>query len=194
MPQAAWYWITAWGDAAVMVPCAAVIALWLLGQGARSLLGRWLLRLLPGQLTVAGSKVAYLVWGVGLPGLAFRGISGHAFDSALVLPVLAWLLAGLAGSADYRVAWALGWLLAVLVAVSRVVLGFHFSAEVVIGCALGGLLSFNFIQHAALARFNPRPTLALLLCLGLIVLAQHGKRAGTDEMVGELARTVAAHR
>ena len=86
---------------------------------------------------VAISKLAFMVWGVGLPGLDFTGLSGHSAMAALVWPALLGLLAGRGGRVWRLCGATLGTLLAAAVAWSRVALHAHSASEVVLGFALG---------------------------------------------------------
>lgn len=141
-----WWRLTEFGDSAILLPVALVIALWLLIMPATRRSGwSWLAAVLINAAVVAVSKIVYMAWGVHPPGLNFTGLSG---DSAMVF--LFWPAAGayLTGRARPSRRWLLigaGVALAVIVAVSRVVLRAHSVSEVVVGSVWGALVAAIFL-------------------------------------------------
>lgn len=133
-----WVSITAFGDSAVLLPCAALMFLWLCASPiTRGIAWRWGALFLGVAGLVAASKLAFMAWGWGIRRLDFIGISGHSAMAALVWPALLALVSGGASRRLRLAATAGGLLLALLVAVSRLKLNAHSFAEVVSGFSVG---------------------------------------------------------
>jgi len=135
----AWTFITAFGDSAVLMPCAIAIFFWLgLAREAWSLAWLWLLLFGAMAALVVASKLMFMAWGLGIPLLNFTGISGHSAMSAVVWPALLALLWP-TSRGDSRVAGAaVGLLFALTIAVSRVAVHAHSWTEILAGFSLGG--------------------------------------------------------
>lgn len=141
-----WMHIIDIGHTAIMIPLAGAIAAWLLAtKGWRQALW-WCAIFAAGLSLVAMSKIAYLGWGTEIRGLGFKALSGHAWRSSAVLPVLFFVLmhesprTWRAGGVLLGVALSLG-LSALLV-----VFKFHTIAEVVASCILGFSAAMAFIR------------------------------------------------
>ena len=182
-----WNAVTDLGDSAVMAPMALIVAAWLLAS--RSWRGAvwWLALFGLAALSVVCTKIAYLGWGIGLRSFDFTGISGHSMTAASTLTV-----AGYLTGARYSKFWPVvgvvfGGVLALLIAISRVILGFHSVAEVVIGCALGFSVAMASI---GIMRANPRvvaaPSVFVLMLLTLVITV-HGRRAPTEPLITKIA-------
>jgi membrane-associated phospholipid phosphatase len=129
----AWQAITRLGEAQMLLPAllltAAAVALGGKPRGALA----WLVATAAATLIVTASKVAFIGYAMGYAPWDFTGISGHSMFACAVLPVLGAVLAG----RWRRFGGALGLMLGVLVAGSRVQIGVHSPSEVVLGAALG---------------------------------------------------------
>lgn len=149
--SAFWYWITRFGELGIILPLALGIAVWLL-VAARS--GRpavaWLIPLGIAIALTTASKIAFIGFGIGIASINFTGFSGHAMFATATYPILAFALANRRrGDAlpsarqalVTRLAVVAGYLLALLVAVSRVMIAVHSYSEVVLGFALGAAAS-----------------------------------------------------
>lgn len=188
-----WPFITNFGDATLMLPSALIVGLWLaLGSGARAML-LWFGLFAFACLLTAATKIAFFGWCLGIRALDFTGISGHSMQSSSLLPMLIWLLLG-----QHRrraLAFSLGAAAALLVAYSRIHLGYHSLSEVIAGTALGlavsGLCLRLLPSQASLAPWQKLP-LVLSLMLPLL-LVQHGERAPTHTLMQKLG-TLAAGR
>lgn len=184
-----WLFITNFGDSSVMLPCAVLIALWLLaGLSARAALF-WLLLFGAAGLAVALSKIAFFGWGLGIPRLDFTGFSGHSMLVGSVLPILGWLLASRARPSLRLTSAAIGAACALLIAVSRVVLGYHSISEVVTGLPIGYAASGGLLWLLRGEEVNLKPRQAALgaslLLLPLLLL--HGTNAPTQRVLERLA-------
>jgi membrane-associated phospholipid phosphatase len=106
------------------------------------------------------TKVAFFGFGVGYAPLDYTGISGHAMFAAAVLPVLAGLVVG--GSTPRRrlAAIGVGYLLAVLIAYSRLRVGAHSLSEALTGLMLGSLASALALNAQRLPDIRPPPAVA----------------------------------
>ena len=155
-----WPLVTGFGDGLMLFPVALLFAAWLARRAeGRPLARRWLVLLIGAIVLTSLSKLAFIGWGLGVASLDFTGISGHAMFASAVYPLLA---AALAGPADRRrqfAAAAAAYGLAVLVAVSRVMLDLHSVSEAVAGVLVGGTAS----ALALLATRPPRSRAPLLL-------------------------------
>ena len=168
------YWSVAThlGSASLMLPVLVILAVGL-GQGGEGVaLGRWL----GGFALAAGltltSKILFMGWGLGIPALDFTGISGHTLLASAVLPLLGgWIFKG-DGRSWHRGAAALGFVLAALVGVSRVVLGAHSVSEVLAGFALGAAVSG--LALGSLRGFARNPTIFMALPLVLLLALHSG--------------------
>ncbi|SUA74964.1 PAP2 superfamily [Pandoraea pnomenusa] len=188
--SSAWISITNFGGAAVTVPAAAALTLWLLFARAWRMALAWGMLFGAAALVVAISKIVFLGWGLGLRELDFTGVSGHTMLAATVYPVIAWLLLR-------RVAWpwrTLGTLAAmagsVAVGVSRVALSAHSISESVAGCAVGFTVGAAF---AWFTRHDDAPnlkTLPMAASLFVLVMWLHGERVPTQRWITHIALTL----
>ncbi|MFJ2991458.1 phosphatase PAP2 family protein [Pandoraea sp. NPDC087047] len=182
-----WITITNFGSAAVTVPLAAALTLWLLSARAWHAAFAWVALFGAGSLVVAVSKVMFLGWGVGVRELDFTGVSGHTMFAATVYPVIAWLLLR-----KLALPWrVLGTLAAaagsVAVGVSRVALSAHSVSESVAGCVVGFSVCAAF---AWVTRGDDAPnlkTLPMAASLFVLVMWLHGERVPTQRWITEIA-------
>ena len=132
MPEHLWTLITNLGDSAVLIPIACILAVWLaLRSWPTALL--WSALLAATIAGVAATKVAYMGWGIHLPGMNFTGLSGHSALSMFIWPTL-----GAALAADRRRLWrwlipAAGAVLSLLITVSRHAIDVHTPIEALLG-------------------------------------------------------------
>ncbi|MDO9313767.1 MAG: phosphatase PAP2 family protein [Burkholderiaceae bacterium] len=166
--DAFWHGVTRLGEAQILLPTAVALALWLAWRaGAQRLAARWLLCIACAVAVTTASKVAFMGFGWGWPALDFTGVSGHAMFASAILPVVCMALAcGPAGgtsAAWQRTGLAVGVALALLVGISRAVIGAHSWAEIVAGWIVGG------VAAAAVLRAVPKPSARLPLWLPVVV-------------------------
>ena len=193
IPEDQWWRLTWLGDSGLLLPVAALIALWLASSRRTWPAGAlWVLIFGAASSLVLVSKLAFLGWGVGSARFNFTGISGHTMLSASVLPVALWLLAS-RGTHELRVGLAIvGWLLAAGIGVSRLAIYAHSGSEVVAGYLLGVVASASFL---ALQRRMDHPRLraslvALSLMLPLLQI-QPGHAAPTHGLIERMAMHLA---
>ncbi|MBK0393878.1 phosphatase PAP2 family protein [Ramlibacter algicola] len=164
-----WTTITRFGEAGILLPCAALIAVGLLATTREwRAAAAWVLPLGIAVAVTTASKIAFLGFGLGIASLDFTGFSGHAMFAAAVYPMLAWALMGRGRPRLRAVVIAFAYALAALVAVSRVRVDAHSPSEIVLGFTLGALASAA-AMHALRegAEFTLPPVLAGVLALWL---------------------------
>jgi membrane-associated phospholipid phosphatase len=165
-----WPLLTRLGEMQLLLP-AALIAIWRmrLESAARPLAMWWLLSLALATLITIATKVAFIGWGVGSARLNFTGISGHAMFASAIYPVLLGAFASHARRWVQRSAITVGFALAALVGLSRVMVGAHSVSETVAGLLLGGLVSLTLTLMHRLPRAVMGPRLALVVLAWLLV-------------------------
>lgn len=137
-----WHLVTRLGESGIVLPVAITAAIWLLvdSREPRSA-WLWLVPLGVAASITTVTKLAFLGWGIGSATFNFTGISGHAMFSAAIYPVLLRILLRKAPRPWPAAGIAAGYALAVLIAVSRVVVHAHSWSEVIAGFVTGGLAS-----------------------------------------------------
>jgi membrane-associated phospholipid phosphatase len=188
-----WHLITFVGDSLITVPAAAAIVLWLISAGAWRMAFYWCLLFGGGCFVVVASKIAFIGWGLGLPGLDFTGVSGHAMRACAILPVLGWLLLRPVSPTLRKTGMALAVGLATLISISRLVLHYHSLSEVVTGIGLGMLVAIAFIK-----RFEHSPGLRLQRwVVGLTILwlipSTYAEPAPTQRWMTSVALYLSGH-
>ncbi len=183
-----WYFTTRLGEAQILLPAALLAAGTLLARhNGRALAGWWMGLLALATLLTTASKVAFMGWGLGWPALDFTGISGHSMFAAAVYPVLAATLAAQAAPLWQRSAIALGCTLALLVGVSRVVIGVHSASEVMAGLLLGASAS---ALPLAWTRIPPRsigPMIPALVAAWLVIMPMQAPASQTHSWVTRMS-------
>lgn len=187
-----WQTLTSLGDSGFLLPVATVIALGLVDRKNRPTIAlQWISLVGLCGFVVMVSKLAFMGWQVGSAEFDFTGVSGHAALAACVWPVLLWA-AGRDGSVHRRMARAaLGWAVAISIAISRLALNAHSLSEVAAGVVLGTMVSICFIwlqeRSCAPARGLRWPFSAAVLALSL---AAQGRPAPTQDALGFVAETL----
>jgi hypothetical protein len=132
-----WYQLFHLGDPMLTLPAGSAIAAWLLATRAWRAAFGWMLVFGLALGLVAATKIAFMGWATGLPGLAFKAVSGHATGFAAVFPTLCWLAVP-ARAAPARAPLAGAALaLSAVVAAALVHAGEHTLAEAVAGWLIG---------------------------------------------------------
>jgi membrane-associated phospholipid phosphatase len=180
----AWWLVTRLGEAQLLLPAMALALVWLARTPAtRPLAAAWLLAALVATFVTTASKVAFIGWEIGDAALDFTGFSGHSMFAALVLPVLARVAAASAPRPWPRVAVAFGYVLAAVIAVSRVTTHAHSVSEAVLGFLLGGAASAWALRHAQAPTLPaPRWWLAAVVAW-LLVLPFEAPPSRTHDLV-----------
>jgi membrane-associated phospholipid phosphatase len=188
-----WPTVTRLGEAQLMLPTGLVLAAWLAWSGEARAAKLWVAMLALAVGLTTASKIAFIGWGIGIPSLNFTGISGHAMQSAAVFPLLLRCITASSSRQTQHIAVALGYAVAALIAISRVVVGAHSPPEALAGFALGAAasaiaLGFNRVPPQHLPRW----------LLALLVAAQFLNPAAlpslpTHDVVTEVALWMSGH-
>jgi len=192
-----WFAVTRLGEAQILLPAFVAGALWLalarpagargrLAQGnahahdhpARRSAWRWMAAIVATTAVTTASKVAFLGFGVGIAAIDFTGFSGHSMYATAILPVLVAIVAGWRGA-------IVGFLLAMLITYSRVLLNAHSWSEAVAGLLLGaaaaGWTLADYLAHPGAVR---APWwLPLLLATWLTLLPMRAPPSRTHSLV-----------
>lgn len=178
-------YVTNFGDPYLTVPLAALILLWLaLMRSWRATLF-WAGGMTLGASVVAASRVMHVIWGVEIEALNFTVVSGHAMLAGAVYPTVFSLCDGRTRRGAGIGPYAGGLMLAAVIGMSRILLGYHSTAEVICGLAAGVLVAtptcFQF-AFAPMLSGKPGgwtlhdPTLFAAAALAAVVM-YHGKVA-----------------
>jgi membrane-associated phospholipid phosphatase len=189
-----WHLITRLGEAQVLLPAFAAVLLWLgLRWGAWEVAGRWFVCLCAATLITTITKLAFIGWGIGYAPLDFTGISGHSMFSSTVLPLLFAAAASTASQRWRRVAPALGYALAGVIAVSRVIVHAHSTSEAVAGFVLGSVASALALRWAQAPRTPVSKALLAAWCVWFLMMPVGAPRSRTHDWVTSLALVLSGH-
>lgn len=190
-----WHWFTFFGDSALLLPSGALIVILLLWKAdTRRTCLHWLVLFGSAGAIVVVSKLAFLGWGVGSRLYDFTGFSGHSALSASIWPVMFWILSSRA-SRRWRIsAVAGGYILALIIGFSRIVIHAHSVSEVLAGLTLGFTISGSFLlmqyfRQTSIHHFSYGQITVVLLLPLLLVL--QGKKAPTQSLLERIALSLA---
>jgi membrane-associated phospholipid phosphatase len=190
---AVWGWVSRLGQAEVMLPCVAALAMWMIWARAGREAGTWLGSLGAAAGLTLATKVAFIGWGVGIASLDFTGISGHAMLSAATWPVMLSVLAARFCPGWQRGAVVAGFGLAALVAYSRVVLGAHSPSEAVAGFLLGAMASGVVLGRFQTSHALIPAWLSISLALWLVAVPAQAPPAHMQGLITRLALQLSNH-
>ncbi|WP_462382984.1 phosphatase PAP2 family protein [Pseudomonas sp. Marseille-QA0892] len=190
--MAFWHFVTNLGDSAIMLPCAMLMGIWLLLTVSWQQAVRWYLCFAAASLLVAASKIAFFGWGVGIRALDFTGFSGHSMLGAAVMPVLGWLLFQPSERLS-RAGAALGAVLAIMVAWSRVHLGYHSPWEAVTGSLIGLSASAYYLYRGPRVSQKSMQRLAMAAVLLAPIVLFHGVHAPTHGILQRIGAYIAGN-
>lgn len=189
-----WHLLTRLGEMQILLPAALLALLTLLRRPqARPLARWWLVFLLASAGLTTASKLAFMGWGIGNAALDFTGISGHAMFAAAIYPLLLGTLASHASPVVQRLAIGAGFVLALLIGISRLEVGAHSVSEVIAGLLLGGAASVGAMALACLPRAVIGPVLPLLVAVWIGVMPMHAPPSQTHDLVTQLALRLSGH-
>lgn len=188
-----WRTLTYFGDSMLLIPTAVIIALILPWKSDnRRTVWYWLLAFGLAGLLVSLSKILFLGFGIGSARFNFTGFSGHSAMSATLWPVMLWLLSGRWSSLWRGFAIGIGYIIPLLVGLSRLVIHAHSTSEVATGLLLGFTLSSAFLlsqRRTALKGFSwPQVGAAFLVPL---LLLGHGRVATTQQFLERFSADLA---
>ena len=129
-----WWTVTHFGSSSLLLPAFVLVAFGLWRSGAQAAARHYVVAMTAAVALTVTSKCLFYGWGIGIAAIDFTGVSGHGLLAAAILPLL---LRGLPGRWGRDLGAPLGAALALLVGVSRVVVGAHSVSEVVAAWLLG---------------------------------------------------------
>lgn len=183
-----WQLLTRLGEFQMLLPAMVLVLIPLWRRAPdRSLALQWLLALGGAALVTLVSKLAFLGWGVGSTSLNFTGVSGHAMFAGALYPLTFGVLASQRARWLQRLAVGLGCCLAVIVGVSRVVVGAHSGSEVVLGLLLGGAVSMWVIVRSGLPREGVGALIPILVLAWFLLSPVHTPQLQTHSWVTRLS-------
>jgi membrane-associated phospholipid phosphatase len=194
-----WHAITSLGDSALLLPLVAWITIWLSWPPPRwHDVARWLVAVTLCGGGVAVSKLLFMAWAIGPPGLDYTGFSGHTALSLLAWPSLACLLAGGRSSRGQAIATLAGGLVGACVGMSRLALKVHSPSEVWMGAALGVAVAAWFLHRLIQSRpVRSDRSAWRIAVLGGVALAIgvlcYGRVFPSQYMLKELALWMSGH-
>lgn len=184
-----WILFSRLGEAQIVLPSALLAALVLLRRGeTRRLAVWWMVSLGAAIALTTMTKIAFIGWGVGYPALDFIGISGHAVFASAVYPLLFGIFLVPQESRGWRgVVIGAGFLLALLIGISRVIIGVHSVSEVVAGLLLGGAVSALMLDLPSWPRVAASPIFPIVLLLFMALMPMHAPASMTHSAVTQLS-------
>jgi membrane-associated phospholipid phosphatase len=186
-----WLLLTRLGEAQILLPLALITIgglLWRPDRSSTRVLAIGWLALLCGAIAITtASKIAFMGWGLGWAALNFTGVSGHSMFAAAVYPMLAGTFASRWPPGKRYAAIGAGFGLALLVGVSRRVIGVHSSSEVVAGLLLGGLASALPLAWAGIAPATLSPLIPALIAAWLAIMPVKAPASTTHSLVTRLS-------
>lgn len=188
-----WRTLTYFGDSMLLIPTAVIIALVLPWKSDnRSTVWYWLLAFGLAGLLVSISKIMFLGFGIGSARYNFTGFSGHSAMSATLWPVMMWLISGRWPTFWRALTIGIGYLIPLMVGLSRLVIHAHSVSEVLAGLMLGFTLSSAFLlsqRRTALKGFSVvQVAVAFLIPL---LLMGHGRVATTQQFLERFSADLA---
>lgn len=139
-----WWTVTHFGSSSLLLPAFVLVAFGLWRSGARAAARHYVVAMTAAVALTVTSKCLFYGWGIGIAAIDFTGVSGHGLLAAAILPLL---LRSLPGRWGRDLGAPLGAALALLVGVSRVVVGAHSVSEVVAAWLLGLAVSVPVVRR-----------------------------------------------
>jgi membrane-associated phospholipid phosphatase len=172
--------LTGFGDAALLLPLAVTIFLWLLLSGGKRAAAWWTLSVVVCIGATAVSKIVF--WGCP-PVSDLHSPSGHTSFSTLIYGAIALIIAAEGGFSRPRIAVAISTTLVLAIALSRLLLDAHTVPEVVLGCVIGcaSVAMFGY-RYRRLRPMNARLA-PLLVGVAVLMLALHGTELRAEELL-----------
>jgi membrane-associated phospholipid phosphatase len=168
--------VTGLGDAALLLPAAAVFVLYLVRMRAWPAVAAWISALALCAVTTVAAKMVFHACGAQFPALAMRSPSGHTSLSTTFYCCGALALAAQQSRGRRLAALCVAMAVAVAIAASRVVLHAHTLEEVVAGLSIGLVCVAFFAlsnRPRAIGVIGWRLPIATVLALALLTHGYH---------------------
>jgi membrane-associated phospholipid phosphatase len=189
-----WHSVTRLGEAQVVVPLTLLMGLsHARSAEARAAALRWIALLGVAVLLTTASKVAFIGWGIGSAALNFTGISGHTMFAAAIYPPLVSAITSGTSRRAHILGIAAGCAVALLVGLSRYVLGTHSASEVLAGWLVGGLVSCAVLGRVPPVPQHLRATILVTAALWLTLTPTRGPALDTHSIVVRVALKLSGH-
>ncbi|PXX25853.1 MULTISPECIES: phosphatase PAP2 family protein [Burkholderia] len=178
-------YLTNFGDPYLTIPLAGLILVWLAMTRSTRALIIWTCGIAISGSVVAASRVVHVIWGVEVPALNFTVVSGHTMLAGAVYPTALSICENRTCKTTAIGPYVGGLAFAGAIGISRVLLGFHSTSEVISGLLSGVLvatltcikLTLPHVPRARTAGFTlPDPTPFAAAALAAVVM-YHGKIA-----------------
>lgn len=188
-----WRTLTYFGDSMLLIPTAVIIALVMPWKNSdRRAVWFWILTFCLAGLIVCLSKIAFMGFGIGSARFNFTGFSGHTAMAATLWPVMLWLISGRYPPFWRGIALGFGYMIPLMVGLSRLMLHTHSHSEVFAGLLLGFSLSSAFLlsQRSSQLKGFSIAQLSVALLVPLLLLSQ-GRIAATQGFLQQLSLHIA---
>ena len=183
-----WHILTRLGEAQILLPAAALTAIFLFARPeTRRLAVSWMLLIITAAVITTASKIAFIGWGVGWADLNFTGISGHAMFAAATYPILMMTFLPGRSRGSHRLSLALGCALAVVIGLSRIKVGAHSLSEVLAGLIVGGAVTATALAISKASAITIRPIVPVILLAWVAVMPFKLHASQTHSLVIRLA-------
>ncbi|WP_080429849.1 phosphatase PAP2 family protein [Burkholderia ubonensis] len=193
-------YLTNFGDPYLTIPLAGLILAWLTMTRSMRASFIWMSGMAISGSIVAASRVAHVIWGMQVSALNFTVVSGHTMLASAVYPTALFICEDRTCRTTAIGPYVCGLAFASAIGVSRVLLGFHSTSEVISGLLPGVLVAMLTCEqlarsHAPRARTArltvPDPTPFAAAALAAVIL-YHGKiapiSASIDRNAAELSQ------
>jgi membrane-associated phospholipid phosphatase len=182
--------ITEFAGQGVILPIVVAVAAMLFLAGQRRAALWWAISVMLVLAIALIAKITLIPCGrYWLPGLAVRSPSGHAASAMAVYGGLAVLITRMASTSRLRyAALGLGSVAAVLIAISRIIVGAHSPAEALLGGVIGLVSPLLLLTRRDLLVPPYRlRCIHLLIAPILLVFLFHGLELGAEERIDSVA-------
>lgn len=134
-------YLTNFGDPYLTIPLAGLILAWLGVTRSQRALVIWPIGIAISASIVAASRVVHVIWGVEVPALNFTVVSGHSMLAGAVYPTALSICENRTRKTTAIGPYVGGLAFAAAIGVSRILLGFHSTSEVISGLVSGALVA-----------------------------------------------------
>ena len=185
--------ITDFGDAALLVPASGMVLAYLLYVRSARTAGIWAVTLVLCACLTIFAKLALYTCGAELALTDLRSPSGHTSISVTFYGCCALMMSVDKERQARLLLLAGGAVIAVAIAVSRVLLEAHTVADVVAGFAIGAFCVAWFASRYFARPASPLPWELALAALGILIVLAHGSHWTVEAAIAHVARLLHAN-